>query len=263
MTEPIRFEDGAAYERFMGIWSQLVGTRFLEWIAPASGWDWVDVGCGNGAFTALLVAQHTPASVLGVDPSAAQLAYARARFADAPLAARLRFEPGHALALPLDAQRADAAVMPLVISFVPEPAQAIAEMRRVVRPGGVVSAYMWDMDGGGFPYHVLHEQIRAFGQPVPLPPVPEASRRDVLDTLWRDAGLRDVETTVIRVTRVFEDFDDFWATVQGGPSAGQAVRALDAHGQTSLREAVRATVPTDAHGRVVLEGAANAVKGTT
>jgi hypothetical protein len=44
----IRFDNGAAYERYMGKWSQLVGELFLDWLAPKSGLKWLDVGCGNG-----------------------------------------------------------------------------------------------------------------------------------------------------------------------------------------------------------------------
>jgi ubiquinone/menaquinone biosynthesis C-methylase UbiE len=262
MTEPIRFEDGAAYERFMGIWSQLVGTQFLEWIAPGADWHWVDVGCGNGAFTDLIVQHAAPASVHGVDPSEAQLEFARARFADGPAASRVRFDLGHALALPCETASCDAAVMPLVLSFVPDAAAGVAEMARVVRPGGVVSAYMWDMESGGFPYHVLHDRIRARGGVVPLPPHPESSRRDVTESLWRAAGLRDVATTTIRVTRTFASFDDFWETAKGGPSAGQSLRAMSAHALAGLREEMAAALPLDAEGVVVLEGWANAVRGT-
>jgi SAM-dependent methyltransferase len=258
MTEPIRFDDGAAYERFMGRWSQLVGTRFLEWIDPQHGWDWVDVGCGNGAFTALIVEHHAPASVHGVDPSEAQLAFARERFVGLPV----RLDQGHALDLPRESDSADAAVMPLVLSFVPEPAKGVAEMARVVRAGGVVSAYMWDMDGGGFPYHVLHDRIRARGGAVPLPPVPEASRLEVMEALWRAAGLADVRVDAIRVTRSFDSFDEFWTIAKGGPSAGQALRAMDESSLGSLRDEMREVVTRDAEGRVVLEGWANAVRGT-
>ena len=78
MAEPqIRFDDGAAYERMMGVWSRLAGEIFLDWLAPRSALRWIDVGCGNGAFTELIVKRHAPAEVQGVDPSDGQLAYAR------------------------------------------------------------------------------------------------------------------------------------------------------------------------------------------
>ena len=53
--QQIRFDDGAAYERMMGNWSRLAGDIFLEWLAPRSGLRWIDIGCGNGAFTELLI----------------------------------------------------------------------------------------------------------------------------------------------------------------------------------------------------------------
>jgi SAM-dependent methyltransferase len=71
------FNDGAAYERLMGRWSQLVGQQFLDWIAPAKGLSWLDVGCGNGAFTEEIIARYAPAKLAGVDPSEGQLGYAR------------------------------------------------------------------------------------------------------------------------------------------------------------------------------------------
>ena len=73
-TNQIRFDDGAAYERYMGKWSQLAGETFLDWLAPKPGLRWLDVGCGNGAFTEMLVERCAPASVQGIDPSEAQLA---------------------------------------------------------------------------------------------------------------------------------------------------------------------------------------------
>jgi ubiquinone/menaquinone biosynthesis C-methylase UbiE len=59
------------------------------------------------------------------------------------------------MAMPFESNAFDAAVMPLVLFFVPVPAKGVAEMARVVRPGGIVSAYAWDMEGGGFPYASL------------------------------------------------------------------------------------------------------------
>ena len=75
----IRFDDGGSYERMMGVWSRLAGEVFLDWLSPPSSQRWIDVGCGNGAFTELLTRRCAPVELLGVDPSAAQLSFARSR----------------------------------------------------------------------------------------------------------------------------------------------------------------------------------------
>jgi ubiquinone/menaquinone biosynthesis C-methylase UbiE len=77
--QTIRFIDGASYEAMMGCWSLLVGERFLDWIAAPRGARWVDVGCGNGAFTELIVQRCAPSAVQAIDPSEAQLANVRRR----------------------------------------------------------------------------------------------------------------------------------------------------------------------------------------
>ena len=107
MSTQIRFDDGAAYERYMGKWSQLVGESFLDWLAPKPGLRWLDVGCGNGAFTEMLAERCAPVSVHGIDPSEAQLAYARTR----PVSRLAQFLPGDAMALPFPEDTFDAAVM--------------------------------------------------------------------------------------------------------------------------------------------------------
>src|SRR4029079_8648100 len=97
MTQnPIRFDDGAAYEQMMGVWSGKAGAVFLDWLKPRGGLKWIDVGCGNGAFTELIVARTQPASVEGIDPSEGQLAYARKRAG----LGTASFQTGDAMALP-------------------------------------------------------------------------------------------------------------------------------------------------------------------
>jgi SAM-dependent methyltransferase len=75
----IRYDDGVAYERMMGTWSRAAGEIFLDWVAPSCGLRWIDVGCGAGPFTELLIERCAPAEVEGVDPSDARLFFARAR----------------------------------------------------------------------------------------------------------------------------------------------------------------------------------------
>ena len=147
----------------MGKWSQLAGDTFLDWLAPEPGLRWLDVGCGNGAFTEMIVERCAPVSVQGIDPSEGQLAFARTR----PASRVAQFRQGDAMALPFPDDTFDVAVMPLVIFFVPDPARGVAEMARVVCPGGTVTAYAWDMSGGGFPYEALQAEMRGAGRCSP------------------------------------------------------------------------------------------------
>ena len=257
MTNQIRFDDGAAYERYMGKWSQLAGEPFLKWLAPQPGARWLDVGCGNGAFTEMIVERCAPVSVHGLDPSGAQLAYARNR----PALQNAQFHQGDAMALPFPGSAFDAAVMPLVIFFVPDPAKGIAEMARVVCPGGIVAAYAWDMQGGGFPYAALQEEMRGLGVDVPVPPNNDASRLDGLRDLWIGAGLNAIDTREITVQRTFADFDDYWTTIQGSPSAGARLAAMTSEALALLASRLRARLPADATGRITYSARANAIKG--
>lgn len=255
---PIRFDDGAAYERYMGLWSREVGQRFLDWLDLPAGGRWLDIGCGNGAFTELLPARCAPASIDGIDPSVAQLAHARQR----PVGARARFIEGDAMALPYEAACFDVAVMPLVIFFVPDPPRGVAEMRRVLRPGGTAAAYAWDMAGGGFPYHLAQQGLRAIGVEVPRPPSPEASDLPAMCALWRDAGLDEVRTEVITVERRWPSFDDWWRTLHDAPSMGARIAGLDAGRQAALRDHLRARLSVEADGSLCLQARAHAVRGT-
>ena len=254
---PIRFDDGAAYEHFMGVWSRLAGEDFLRWLAPPAGWRWADVGCGNGAFTELLFERCAPAQVEGIDPSPEQLAFARTRLADRPA----RFAAGDATALPWADARFDAAVMALVIFFVPDAAKGVREMARVVRPGGSVSSYSWDIPGGGFPYDALQEEMSRLGPPPIWPPSAGASRMDVLQRLWAEAGLVDLRTRVIEVERSFDDFETFWRIAQTGPRLMPRFAAMSEANLRLLKERLQARFPPDADGRITCGAFANAIDG--
>jgi SAM-dependent methyltransferase len=254
----IRFEDGAAYERGMGGWSRLAGEIFLEWLAPPPGLRWIDIGCGNGAFTELLVQHCAPREVQGIDPSEAQLRFARER----PGAEGAVFRQGDAMALPFEAGRFDAAVMALVIFFVPEPAKGLAEMMRVVASDGIVAAYAWDLLGGGFPFGLILEELRAAGLDPPLPPSAGISRMAALRELWQSAGIEAIETREIAVERRFADFEDFWSSSTGGSGSIRPMLAEMAPGELErLKARVRARLSTDAAGRVTGHGRANAIWG--
>jgi len=253
----IRFEDGAAYERGMGGWSRIAGGIFLDWLAPRTGLRWVDVGCGTGAFTELVMQRCAPAALHGIDPSDAQLAFARAR----PGVRGATFHQGDAMALPFDDNSFDAATMALVIFFVPNPAKGLAEMVRTVAPGGTIAAYAWDMDSGGFPFAPILAELRAFGFVPPLPPSVDASRKDAMHALWTKAGLTEIEVREIAPRRTFTDFDEFWTMSTGTGSVRPALAAMAAGDIERVKEKLRARLPSDADGRIGYAARANAIKG--
>jgi len=253
----IRYDDGAAYERYMAPWSRLAGDKFLSWLAPLPGLRWIDIGCGTGAFTELLIERCSPAEVLGIDPSDAQLATARAR----PAARMAEFRQGDAMMLPSSDHRFDAAVMALVIFFVPEPVKGVAEMVRVVRPGGTIATYAWDFLGGGFPLESIQAEMREMGLTPLLPPSADASRTAALRTLWKSAGLDAVETQEITVQRMFADFNDFWTISLLSAGIRPTITAMASDDIELLKTRVRARLSADAAGRITLSARANAVKG--
>jgi SAM-dependent methyltransferase len=258
MPEPqIRFDDGAAYEQMMGIWSRLAGEIFLDWLALPPGLRWIDIGCGNGAFTELLVERCSPTEVQGIDPSDGQLAFARTR----PSSRLAMFRQGDAMALPFADGSFDAAVMALVLVFVPDPSQGVSEMVRVVVPGGAVVTYMWDMLGGGFPLDPIYSELRAMGIAATRPPRMDASRMEALRGLWIGAGLEEVQTQEITVHRTFENFDDFWTTNLKSPALRPTVAAMQSEDVETLISRVRARVTADADGRITAGARAHAIRG--
>jgi ubiquinone/menaquinone biosynthesis C-methylase UbiE len=258
MTEAgAMFSDGKIYERMMGRWSKLVGRDFLKWLDAPQNLKWIEVGCGNGAFTEELIAYCAPLEVTAVDPSEGQLSFARTR-----LGAKLaQFRQADAQALPFPDRSFDAAAMALVITFIPNPAKAVAEMARVVRPGGTIATYMWDTLGGGVPLSPLGTAFKAMGKEYARVSS-EASRREVMQDLWQQAGLQAIETRQIRIPVTYSSFEDFCESnlVPIGP-AGQVLKAMSASEMTELKDRLRAILPIAADSRIAYEAFANAVKG--
>lgn len=255
--QQISYTDGATYERTIGKWSRLAGEEFLRWMAPSPNWSWIDVGCGNGAFTELLLERSAPRNVTGIDPAEAQLNYASSR----PGCRGAQFQKGDAMALPFPDASFDAATMALVIFFVPEPAKGVAEMVRVVTPGGLVSAYAWDMMNGGFPFNAMQMEMREMGVPPTYPPTPEVSRVEKLRDLWLAAGLTSVETNHFTVQRTYHDFDDLWAASSLTSSVAPKFKAMALSDAEILKNRLRERCPADASGHITCSAKVTAVKG--
>ncbi|MBI4205020.1 MAG: class I SAM-dependent methyltransferase [Betaproteobacteria bacterium] len=254
---------GKLYEPYVGRWSRLVAKEFLAWLeVPAHG-DWLDVGCGTGALTETIIRMAEPRSVKGIDASDGFIQHSKAHVADP----RATFETADARSLPLDSGSRDAAVSGLVLNFVPQPERAVAEMARVVRPGTVVAAYVWDYAG-------KMELMRYFWDvAVALDPAAldlDEGRRfplcqpAALTELFMGAGLREVEVRAIDVPTRFRDFDDYWAPFLGGqgPAPGYAM-SLSEERRVALRDRIRANLPIASDGSIGLVARAWGVRGRT
>jgi trans-aconitate methyltransferase len=249
---------GDDYEAYVGRWSRLIASSFLDGLQVAPGSRWLDVGCGTGALSAAICARCAPAAVLGVDPSPQFVAWA-AEHTDDP---RARFEVASATNLPPAA--ADVVVSGLVLNFVPDPRAAVASMRAAA-PEGTIAAYVWDYGGG-------MQLLRHFWDAaVAIDPaaaaLDEAVRFPIcrprpLEDLWRAAGLVAVTSWAVEVHMLFPSFDDLWAPFLGaqGPAPSYAM-SLDEEHRHAVRDRLHAQLPVAADGSIRLVARAWAVHG--
>jgi ubiquinone/menaquinone biosynthesis C-methylase UbiE len=252
------FVDGEAYERLMGRFTRAAGEVFIDWLSPAKGLDWVDVGCGTGAFTQLLLDRCAPKRLSAIDPSAEQIAYAR----KTPAAKHVNFQIGDAQSLPFGGDEFDAGVMALVITFVSDPNKAVAELARVTKPGGIVGTYMWDFYNKGFPQQPLREALERTGVEVPFLAGHAHSRMESMEGYFNSAGLKDVATRVIEVDVVYANFDQLWSGQTALPNyVVQHIRKMSDTDVEHLKSDLRQSLPKDNSGRIAYKARANAVKG--
>jgi SAM-dependent methyltransferase len=253
----VEFDDAAAYDRLMGQWSRATGELFLTWLAPSTGIRWLDVGCGTGAFTELVLTRTAPSAIVGVDPAPAQIEYARRKTPSA------EFHVGDAMALPFPNDSFDIVTSALVINFIPDRAKALAEMHRVLRPSGTVTSYVWHRTPtrNDAPFAPIERGLESIGANVLRPPMRPESTPDGATAALHDARFCDVATTLLEATRTFRDFDDFWDThcLPIAPP-GQSIAALTNEARSALRNTMRLMLPAAADGSVSYSSKALAFK---
>jgi SAM-dependent methyltransferase len=235
----VTFEVAAdAYNRFMGRYSGPLAARFADWSGVAGPGRAIDVGCGTGALTRVLIERLGVEGVSAVDPSPPLLAALRQSFPT------LDVQTGTAEALPYPDDLFDHALAQLVVSFMTDPVLGLHEMARVTRPGGTVSACVWDLAGGGAPLAAFWRAARDLDPGVDDESGRSGVREGELAQLSDRAGLTQIEDTALTVAVRHPTFEDWWDpyTLGVGP-AGAHVQGLDVVGRMRLREHCRELLP--------------------
>jgi SAM-dependent methyltransferase len=233
--------DGAAYERFLGRWSRVLAGPLAEFARMPEEGPVLDVGCGTGSL-ALVLAERRRDRVAGIDIALPYISFARARGGGASV----DFAVGDACRLPYGDRRFAAAVAQLCLNFVPNAELALRDMRRVVRPGGVVAAAVWDFRGGlvyqrlfwdtaaGVDPEAGAVRDRLFSGPLALP--------DGLPSLCGAAGLASIERASITIRMEYADFADYWEPLLGGQGpVGSYVESLSPERRRVIQQRVRAS----------------------
>ncbi|TPN84271.1 methyltransferase domain-containing protein [Mesorhizobium sp. CU2] len=240
MTSIFTVHAASGYEQLMGRWSRRLAPKFIDFAGLAGGEKILDVGCGTGSLTFELARSADLAEIQAIDFSPVFVAAANEKNSDP----RITFNQADATALPFADKAFDRALALLVLHFVPETGKAVAEMRRVVKPGGVVAAVVWDHYGGMPGMRMMIDTVAALSESgrqmrsrycfQPMMQPGEMKRTFV------EQGLADVTEAELMVRMDYDNFDDYWAPIAAGEGPlGKYMTTLDAAEQARVGAAVR------------------------
>jgi len=240
MTSTFSVSDAAGYEQLMGRWSQKLAPRFIEFAGIANGEKILDVGCGTGSLSFALAKAADLSEIGAIDYSPVFVEAATRRNTNP----RIKIRQADACALPFEDSTFDRALALLVLHFVPDAARAVAEMRRVVRPAGVVAAVVWDHLGGMPGMRMMVDTVAALSEAgrqlrsrycfQPMMQPGEMKRTFV------EQGLADVTETELMIRMDYQNFDDYWAPIAAGEGPlGRYIAALDTAERARTDAAVR------------------------
>jgi SAM-dependent methyltransferase len=203
-----------AYEQLMGRWSRKLSPELIDFAGVEAGDRVLDVGCGTGSLCRALLECRPGVEVTGVDPARSYIEAARQQISSE----KATFEEAGAQSLPFDNGYFDKSLALLVINFVPDAGRVALEMLRVTRPGGVVSAAVWDYGEGMQMFRALWDAA------VGLDPSAESKddrnmpycRPGELCDLWSDSGFEHVREVALTIEMPFRTFDDYWGPFLSG-----------------------------------------------
>ncbi|OWV77251.1 SAM-dependent methyltransferase [Rhizobium sp. R339] len=241
MPSSFHVESADGYERLMGRWSKRLAPMLIDFAGLAEGDRVLDVGCGTGSLTFKLAERPGLKEIAAIDYSPVFVEAAKRANTDP----RIAIQRGDACALPFEDNRFDRAMSLLVLHFVPEAAKAVAEMARVVRPGGVVAATVWDHYGGMSGMRMMWDTVVMLDEnALPLRRkycFQPMMRPGEMKQCFIDQGLTEVEETSLLIRMDYLSFDDYWQPIAAGEGPlGRYVAGLEAGKREAVDAAMRA-----------------------
>jgi SAM-dependent methyltransferase len=251
-----------AYNAFMGRWSRLIALEYIRWLDPSPGLRWLDLGCGTGALTKVLLELTDPTSILACDPSEPLLSVAQRHISDP----RVTFLVGGSDNIPRSLGTMDAFVSGLVLNFIPNPKEAIQSSMQHLASGGIVGGYVWD-------YASRMEFLRVFWEAASAIDATAANldegkrfplcAPDPLRSLFESVGLYEVQVKPLEIKTRFANFADYWEPFLGGIGpAPTFVKSLEPRKRQQLMDHLRARLLPDGDSSFELVARAWAVKGS-
>jgi ubiquinone/menaquinone biosynthesis C-methylase UbiE len=240
MISSFNVHEASGYEQLMGRWSQMLAPKLIEFAGLSSGEKVLDVGCGTGSLTFALAKSPDLTEIAAIDFSPIFVEAATRRNTDP----RIKIGQADACALPFEDGAFNRALSLLVLHFVPEAGKAVAEMRRVVKSGGVVAAVVWDHLGGMPGMRMMVDTVAALSeggrqlrsrycfQPMMQP--------GEMKQTFVEQGLADVTEAELMIRMDYQNFDDYWAPIAAGEGPlGKFMVTLDATERMRTGAAVR------------------------
>jgi SAM-dependent methyltransferase len=227
-----------AYARFMGRYSTLLSAPFADFAGVHPGQRALDVGCGPGALTAELVRRLGAEAVAAVDPSPPFVLAVSERHPQVDVREAVAED------LPFPDSSFDIALAQLVVHFMSDPLVGLGEMLRIVRPGGVVAATVWDFAGEHSPLSVFWRAARAIDPDVRDESMLAGAQEGGLSELFTAVGFQEVTETSLEISVQHSDFEEWWAPYTGGVGpAGFYFSSLAPEEQEALQERCRTMLP--------------------
>jgi ubiquinone/menaquinone biosynthesis C-methylase UbiE len=230
------FSNAENYNHGTGRLSRQLAMLFADFVGVDNGDHVLDVGCGTGSLALSIAANRRAARIVGVDPSAGFIEYARSQSADV----RLEFQVGDAQKLSFPDGSFDTTLSLLVVGFFPDAARAVREMRRVTKAGGAVAACWWDAGRDNEFHQRIWDAITASDPTVKRPAMAYASS-DALSSLWSSAALANVEVNEIAVPYESESIEHFWRYqyLEGQGGAAAYIVKLSENRREALKQRFR------------------------